>query len=93
MSQTELIRIYVNTKIADNHLQYLAIIFFAISAVLLFIYGLKHLLSGGLTGVSVYKIAVENHSYAIKLENVQDTRFDLSHSYQILETVSNWIFS
>ena len=46
------------------------------------------LLSGGLTGVPVYRINVENKSYAIKLENVDDKNFDLVRSYQIIEIVS-----
>lgn len=46
------------------------------------------LLSGGLTGVPVYKIEVKTKFYAIKLENVNDERFDLIRSYQIIETVS-----
>lgn len=47
-----------------------------------------NLLSGGLTGVPVYRIAVENKSYAIKLENVNDKDFDLARSYKIIEMVS-----
>src|SRR3990167_7178669 len=49
---------------------------------------LMSLLSGGLTGIPVYKILVENKSYAIKLEDVNDKDFDLQRSYKILETVS-----
>ena len=47
-----------------------------------------NLLSGGLTGVPVYKIEVENKSYAIKLENVNDKNFDLVRSYKIIEIAS-----
>lgn len=46
------------------------------------------LLSGGLTGVPVYKIEVEKKAYAIKLENVNDKRFDLIRNYKIIEMVS-----
>lgn len=49
---------------------------------------LINLLSGGLTGVPVYRIVVENKSYTIKLEDVNDKEFDLQRSYKILETVS-----
>ena len=47
-----------------------------------------NLLSGGLTGVPVYKIVVENKSYVIKLENINDKDFDLDRNYQIIEMVS-----
>lgn len=47
------------------------------------------LLSGGLTGVPVYKIEVEKKVYAIKLESIDDKRFDLVRNYQIVQTVSN----
>jgi MATE family multidrug resistance protein len=47
----ELIRFYVGEKIVDARLEYLAIIFFSISAVLLFIDGFRHLLSGALRGL------------------------------------------
>jgi len=46
------------------------------------------LLSGGLTGIPVYRIEVENKSYAIKLEDVNDQNFDLVRNYQIIEIVS-----
>lgn len=49
---------------------------------------LINLLSGGLTGIPVYRIKVENKSYVIKLEDVNDKDFDLQRSYKILETVS-----
>lgn len=47
------------------------------------------LLSGGLTGIPVYRIEVENKSYAVKLENVFDKNFDLVRNYQIIENVSS----
>lgn len=47
-----------------------------------------NILSGGLTNVPVYKIAIKNKSYVIKLENVNDKNFDLHRSYKILESVS-----
>lgn len=47
------------------------------------------LLGGGLTGVPVYKIAVKKKAYAIKLEIVDDNRFDLVRNYKIVKTVSN----
>ncbi len=47
-----------------------------------------NLLSGGLTGVPVYRIEVKNKSYAIKLENIADKNFDLVRSYKIIEMVS-----
>lgn len=46
------------------------------------------LLSGGLTGVPVYRITAEGKSYAIKLEDVNDRDFDLTRSYKIMEMVS-----
>lgn len=46
------------------------------------------LLSGGLTGIPVYRIEVDNKSYAIKLENVNDKNFDLVRNYKIIESVS-----
>ncbi len=46
------------------------------------------ILSGGLTGVPVYKIEVDKKYYAIKLEDVNDKRFDLVRNYQIIEMVS-----
>jgi thiamine kinase-like enzyme len=46
------------------------------------------ILSGGLTGVPVYKIEVDKKYYAIKLEDVNDKRFDLFRNYQIIEMVS-----
>ncbi len=49
---------------------------------------LIRLLSGGLTGVPVYQISVDNKLFAIKLENVDDKNFDLTRSYKILESVS-----
>lgn len=49
---------------------------------------LVNLLSGGLTGIPVYRITVENKSYVVKLEDINDKDFDLQRSYKILETVS-----
>ena len=46
------------------------------------------LLSGGLTGIPVLKIAVENKEYVIKLEDVNDKNFDLTRNYKIIEQVS-----
>lgn len=46
------------------------------------------LLSGGLTGVPVFKINVQGKSYAIKLENINDKNFDLVRNYEIVATVS-----
>ena len=48
----------------------------------------ESLLSGGLTGVPVYKIKVRDKSYAIKLENINDKNFDLVRNYEIVEAVS-----
>lgn len=45
------------------------------------------LLNGG-TGIPVYKITVNNESYVIKLENVNDKDFDLLRSHKIIEMVS-----
>lgn len=45
-------------------------------------------LSGGLTGVPVYKIEIENKAYAIKLENVDDKNFDLVRNYKIIDLAS-----
>ena len=47
------------------------------------------LLSGGLTGIPVYKIEANDQYYAIKLENVYDENIDLARCYQALEIVSN----
>lgn len=47
----ELIRLYMSEKTADIRLEHLVIIFFAISAFLLFIDGFRHLLSGALRGL------------------------------------------
>jgi MATE family multidrug resistance protein len=47
----ELIRFYAGEKMVDVHLEYLGIVFFAISTVLLFLDGLRHLLSGALRGL------------------------------------------
>jgi tRNA A-37 threonylcarbamoyl transferase component Bud32 len=46
------------------------------------------LLSGGLTGIPVYKIKVQDKSYAIKLEDINDKKFDLVRNYEIVEAVS-----
>jgi thiamine kinase-like enzyme len=46
------------------------------------------LLSGGLTGIPVYKIKVQDKSYAIKLEDINDKNFDLVRNYKIVEAVS-----
>lgn len=46
------------------------------------------LLSGGLTGVPVYQININNNAYAIKLENVNDKQFDLVRNYKIVAAVS-----
>ncbi len=46
------------------------------------------LLSGGLTGIPVYKIEAENKYFAIKLEDVNDKNFDLVRNYQIIETAA-----
>lgn len=47
----KLIQFYVSEKITDIHLEHLAIIFFMISTFLLFVDGLRHLLSGALRGL------------------------------------------
>lgn len=47
----ELIQFYVSDKLTDIRLQYLAIIFFSISAFLLFADGIRHLFSGALRGL------------------------------------------
>jgi MATE family multidrug resistance protein len=47
----ELIRFFAGEKIVDVHLQYLTIAFLAINTVLLFVDGLRHLLSGALRGL------------------------------------------
>lgn len=49
---------------------------------------LVRLLSGGLSGAPIYKIKIHNQFYAIKLENPQDSNFDLVRSYKIIESVS-----
>jgi len=46
-----LIQFYMSNKMVDAHLQYLATAFFAISACLIFIDGLRHILSGTLRGL------------------------------------------
>jgi thiamine kinase-like enzyme len=45
-------------------------------------------LGAGLTGVPVYKIEVGKKAYAIKLEDVDDTYFDLVRNYKIIDQVS-----
>lgn len=46
------------------------------------------LLSGGLSGVPIYKIEVNKDFYAIKLDNINDKNFDLVRCYLILEAVA-----
>lgn len=46
-----LIQFYMSKRIIDTHLEYLSIVFFAISACLLFVDGIRHLLSGALRGL------------------------------------------
>lgn len=46
-----LIKFYMSDKVIDDYLEYLSIVFFAISAGLIFIDGIRHLLSGALRGL------------------------------------------
>lgn len=45
-------------------------------------------LSGGLTGIPVYKIKVDDKLYVIKLESTEDKEFDLVRNYEIIHKVS-----
>lgn len=51
-------------------------------------YKVIQLLSGGLSGVPIYKIEIDNQFYAIKLDNIYDENVDLKRCYAILNMVS-----
>jgi thiamine kinase-like enzyme len=46
------------------------------------------MLSGGLTGIPVLKISVDNMLYVLKLEDINDKDFDLVRNYEIIAAVS-----